>query len=104
MRLIPFELERLSPLILAPLVLLLIATPLIAQDSARAVPPPAAQNPSPMVEHTRRHERIEPRELAGVKRTFTGPLDKPVEVFIPKGTKHPDALKLVVYFHGSPFV
>jgi hypothetical protein len=45
-----------------------------------------------------------PRELAGITRTFTGPLDKPVEVFVPKGTKHADALNLVVYFHGSPFV
>jgi hypothetical protein len=57
-----------------------------------------------MVEHTRRHDRIAPRGLAGVKRTFTGPLEKPVEVFLPEGTKHADALKLVVYFHGSPFV
>jgi hypothetical protein len=57
-----------------------------------------------MVEHTRKHERIEPRELAGTRRTFAGPLDKPVEIFIPKGTKHPDALNLVLYFHGSPFV
>lgn len=72
-----------------------------AQDS---VPPPAAQNPSPMMEHTRKHERIEPRELPGVKRTFTGPLGKPVEVFVPDGTTHADALNLVVYFHGSPFV
>ena len=86
------------------LLLLLLAMPLRAQDTARAVPPPAAQNPSPMVEHTRKHERMEPRELAGITRTFTGPLDKPVEVFVPKGTKHANALNLVVYFHGSPFV
>ena len=89
---------------LPALLVLLLATPLRAQDSTAQVPPPAAQNPSPMIEHTRRHERIEPRELAGVKRTFTGPLDKPVEVFVPRGTKHADALNLVVYFHGSPFV
>ncbi|HET7551218.1 MAG TPA: hypothetical protein VFK04_08005 [Gemmatimonadaceae bacterium] len=89
---------------LLPLVPLLLGTPLRAQDSTAQVPPPAAQNPSPMVEHTRKHERIEPRELAGTRRTFAGPLDKPVEVFIPKGTKHPDALNLVLYFHGSPFV
>jgi hypothetical protein len=57
-----------------------------------------------MVEHTRAHERIEPRELSGVRRSFAGPLGKPVEVFIPEGTKHVDALNLVVYFHGSPFV
>lgn len=107
MRLITLELERLPHLALVMLLLLLPlvpATPLAAQDSARAVPPPAAQNPSPMVEHTRRHERITPRDLAGVKRTFTGPLDKPVEVFIPEGTKHARALSLVIYFHGSPFV
>jgi hypothetical protein len=103
MRLATLELASLASMILAPL-LLPGATPLSAQDSARAVPPPAAQNPSPMVEHTRKHERIEPRELAGVKRTFTGPLDKPVEVFVPEGTKHATALNLVVYFHGSPFV
>jgi len=72
-----------------------------AQDT---IPPAAAQNPSPMVEHTRRHERIEPRELAGVRRTFDGPLGKPVELFVPEGTKHARALNLVLYFHGSPFV
>jgi hypothetical protein len=73
----------------------------VAQDT---IPPPAAQNPSPMVEHTRRHERIEPRELPGVRRSFDGPLGKPVDLFVPEGTKHPRALNLVLYFHGSPFV
>ena len=68
------------------------------------VPPPAPQNPSPMVEHSRAHERIEPRELAGAKRTFPGPLAKPVELFIPAGTSHADALHLVVHFHGSAFI
>ena len=68
------------------------------------VPPPAPQNPSPMVEHTRAHERIEPRELAGAKRTFLGPLAKPVEIFIPAGTSHAEALHLIVHFHGGPFI
>ena len=68
------------------------------------VPPPAPQNPSPMVEHSRAHERIELRTLAGEKRTFVGPLAKPVELFIPAGTSHADALHLVVHFHGSPFM
>ena len=78
-----------------------LVCPLAAQDS---VPPPAPQNPSPMVEHTRAHERIEPRELPGVHRTFDGPLGKPVDVFVPDRTRHPDALHLVIYFHGSPFI
>ena len=68
------------------------------------VPPPALQNPSPMVEHTRAHERIEQRELAGARRAFVGPLAKSVEVFIPAGTSHADALHLVVHFHGGAFI
>ncbi|HEX6533650.1 MAG TPA: hypothetical protein VF041_03580 [Gemmatimonadaceae bacterium] len=78
-----------------------LAPSLPAQD---AVPPPASQNPSPMVEHTRAHGRIEPRELPGIRRSFSGPLGKPVELFIPEGTRHAGALHLVLYFHGSPFV
>lgn len=69
-----------------------------------AVPPPASQNPSPMVEHTRAHGRIEQRELPGIRRSFEGPLGKPVELFIPEGTRHANALNLVLYFHGSPFI
>jgi len=68
------------------------------------VPPPAPQNPSPMVEHSRAHERIEPRELAGGKRAFVGPLAKSVELFIPAGTSHADVLHLVVHFHGGAFI
>jgi hypothetical protein len=72
-----------------------------AQDS---VPPPAAQNPSPMVEHARAHERLAPRALAGVRRSFVGPLGKPVQLFVPATARRADALRLVVHFHGSPFV
>ncbi|HEY9515759.1 MAG TPA: hypothetical protein VIQ74_08785 [Gemmatimonadaceae bacterium] len=80
---------------------LTLGCPLAAQD---VIPRPASQNPSPMVEHTRAHGRIERRELPGIRRTFSGPLGKPVELFIPEGTRHADALQLVVYFHGSPFI
>jgi hypothetical protein len=67
-------------------------------------PPPAGQNPSPMVEHTRAHERIEPRELAGVRRSFEGPLGKPVDVFVPERSRRADALDLVIHFHGGAFL
>jgi len=69
-----------------------------------AVSPPAPQNPSPMVERSRAHERIETRELAGTRRTFEGPLAKPVEVFVPAETRHADALHLVIHFHGGAFI
>jgi hypothetical protein len=75
-----------------------------ALAAAQAVPPPAPQNPSPMVEHSRAHERIEPRKLPGTRRSFAGPLGKPVDVFVPEGTRHAPTLRLVVHFHGSAFI
>jgi hypothetical protein len=57
-----------------------------------------------MVEHTRAHERIDPRAPAGKRRTFEGPLGKTVDVFIPTGTRRADALPLIIHFHGSALV
>ena len=57
-----------------------------------------------MVEHSRVHERIAPRELPGVRGTFEGPLGKPVEVFVPAETRRADALHLVIHFHGGAFI
>lgn len=71
---------------------------------AAQTPPPAAQNPSPMVERTRAHERLTPRELAGVRVTFEGPIAKPVEVFVPEKARRARAVHLVIYFHGSGFI
>ncbi len=67
-------------------------------------PPPAAQNPSPMVEHSRAHLRIRPYELTGTRLTFMGPLNKPVELFIAPKTNGKNAVALVVHFLGAPFV
>lgn len=75
-----------------------------SQGAPPVAPPPASQNASPMVEHTRVHERITPRELAGTKRTFDGPMGKPVELFIPSGTTARDGLRLVIHFLGAPFI
>jgi hypothetical protein len=78
---------------------------LLAVSAVEAqTPPPAAQNPSPMVEHSRAHARIEPVELAGLRRTFAGPLSKPVEVFVPAAAQNASALHLVLFFHGAPFI
>ena len=63
-------------------------------------PPAASQNPSPMVETTRRHERLAPKPLPGTTRTFAGPAGKPVEVWIPDGARKRDVVDLVVHFHG----
>ena len=67
-------------------------------------PPPAAQNPSPMVERSRAHARVEPHALAGTRLTFNGPLNKPVELFITPRTSGKKAIALVIHFLGAPFV
>lgn len=85
------------------LILLVAAAPSAAAQ-APSIPPPAAQNPSPMVESTRPHERVAEAALAGTRRSFAGPLGKPVELFVPAGTRAGSALKLVVHFHGAAFL
>src|SRR5690349_15418214 len=80
----------------------LLAATLTAQTPT--VPPPAGQNPSPMVERSRAHARLPNQEPAGTRRTFTGPLDKPVQVFVPLGTKLDRPLHLVIHFHGAAFI
>jgi len=72
--------------------------------TAQTPPPAASQNPSPMVERSRKHERIEPRELPGVRVMFDGPLAKPVEIFVPEKARRASAMHLVVYFHGAAFI
>ncbi len=78
---------------------------LAAQAAPVPVPVPAApQNPSPMVEHSRTHERIAPRDLAGTTRSFPWVLGRPVEVFVPTSARRAETLRLVVHFHGSAFL
>ncbi|MEO8579830.1 MAG: hypothetical protein ABI469_06250 [Gemmatimonadales bacterium] len=67
-------------------------------------PQPASQNPSPMVETTRAHQRLTRRELAGTVRAFIGPAAKPVEVFVPVGARARDVFDLVVHFHGAAWL
>ena len=69
-------------------------------------PPPAAapQNPSPMVETTRAHERLTRGELKGATRSFTGPGGKTVEIFVPDKPRTRDTVDLVVHFHGASWI
>lgn len=82
------------------LALLLSALPLIS--AAQGAPPPAAQNPSPMAEETRAHERLSERVLPGTKRVFPGPADRPVEIYVPRRVR--DAFDLVIHFHGAAWL
>ena len=67
-------------------------------------PSPAAQNPSPMVENSRIHERLVKNEPAGITRTFVGPLGRPVEVFVPSALRTSDSADVVIHFLGAAWL
>lgn len=68
------------------------------------VPPAASQNPSPMTESTRAHERLTERALPGTRRSFAGPGGRPVEILVPERVRVGDQIDLVVHFHGAPWL
>ena len=82
-------------------VLLLLAMRLSA---AAQVTPPATQNPSPMTEETRAHERLAQSVLPGTRRTIAGPTGGTVDVYVPALDHARDAVDLVVHFHGEAWL
>jgi hypothetical protein len=58
--------------------------PVPATNIGSPPPPPRSQNPSPMTEHARKHERIPQGQPPGVAFTIDSVFAKPVEVFIPE--------------------
>ena len=103
----PGELKRVSTavLLMTELIAAVAVTGRPMFAARQAAPPPAAsQNPSPMVERTRAHERLAPKELGGTTRSFVGPAGKPVELFVPDKARTGDVVDLVVHFHGAPWL
>ncbi|HUH11945.1 MAG TPA: hypothetical protein VMK65_02500 [Longimicrobiales bacterium] len=83
----------------------LLAVAIVACGCApTATPAPAPQNPSPMVETTRRHERVPQAAPAGVRLEVRAGLGAPVRVFVPDAALDADTLRLLVHFHGAPHV
>lgn len=93
--------------LLIAVVLAACAQPTIAPGpvvAAPSAPRPAAQNPSPMEEHTRAHERLRESELSGATSTFTGPAGRPVSLFVPIVARSRDVVDLVIHFHGAAWL
>jgi hypothetical protein len=80
------------------------AQPLIAVMLALSVDVQAQQNPSPMVEATRAHERLSQKDLGGMTRTVNGPAGKPVELWLPERARSRDVVDLVVHFLGAAWL
>ena len=84
------------------MIALLVTSRAVAQNPTP--PPAAAQNPSPMVEETRAHQRLVQKTLPGTTRSFSGPAGKPVEVFVPDRVRERDQVDLVIHFHGVAWI
>ena len=67
-------------------------------------PPLRSQFPAPMVENTRRHDRIQPFEYPGVHLTIEDVLPKPVDVYVSRRSLGVGSLDLVIYFHAVPYI
>lgn len=57
-----------------------------------------------MVEHTRKHERIPPKELVGVKLVLPAALPKVVEVFIPQKSSQSESFDVLIHFLGASYI
>ena len=91
--------KRNIPSLFGMFVMAICAMPALAQSA----PVPAPQNPSPMVENSRAHERLVQGPLAGTARSFPGPASKQVEVFVPTKVR-PNAFDVVIHFHGAAWL
>ena len=79
----------------------LLTTTIVMKTQSQA---PAAQNPSPMAESTRAHERLTPRAPAGVSRSVNGIAGRAIEVFVPDAARRRTTIDLVIHFHGAAFI
>lgn len=86
------------------LALLTVGLAPIAVRGQVQAPPPATQNPSPMAETTRAHDRLAQRPFDGETRSFTGPAGKPVEVFIPRAVRGNAPIDVVIHFLGASWL
>jgi len=71
-----------------------------AADTARV----ASQNPSPMQETTRLHERIAKREIAGITVKISGVLTKEIEIFLARKSLRAKEFDLLVHFLGADYI
>lgn len=83
---------------------LLVLAPVSPSTAQNPPAPSSSQNPSPMVEATRRHERLAQKDLGGSARSFAGPAGKPVDVWVPDDARKRDVVDLVIHFHGSSWL
>jgi len=83
----------------------LLLTPVRIEAQQGGAPAPRSQNPSPMVEHTRAHERVpQGAEPPGARFEVDIGTARPVQLFVPAGLRLSGTVPLLVHFHGAAHV
>jgi hypothetical protein len=80
------------------------AAPWLSATACGTAPQPAGQNPSPMVEHTREHRRLDTLPPAGDRFAIAGLLPRPIVVYVPPRAAGAPSPALVVHFNGAAYV
>lgn len=80
------------------------AVPAATDATIATAPPPAAQNPSPMVEGTRRHARVAPHPLDTRETRIAGLLAREVELHLPRTIDPRFPVPLLVHFLGPAYL
>ncbi len=80
------------------------AFPALLAAQPTDTPKPAAQNPSPMIEKTRAHERVPQQKYPGLEFKIVELLPKPIEIFIPQKRRDAKTFDLLLHFHGAGFI
>ncbi|HUP49225.1 MAG TPA: hypothetical protein VNA04_10590 [Thermoanaerobaculia bacterium] len=91
-------------IVLAALAFLCCARPPVEPKTVAAAPPPARQNPSPMVDTTRAHGRIERKATTGRRFSVDDVLPRSVEVLITPAAEEEGRADLVIHFHGASWL
>lgn len=71
---------------------------------AAQTPPPAPQNPSPMVETTRSHARREQRPPRGERTAISWGGAADATLFVPRSSEGSKSLDLLIHFHGAAWL
>lgn len=87
-------------------VLIMLALSLMHGNSAfaQSAPPVATQQQSPMVETTRAHERLTPREPDGEMRSIPGLAGRPMSLWLPHNLARVSTAHVVLHFHGAAWL
>lgn len=92
------------PLIIASRFALCALLSAFLQGCSNEEPKPVAQNPSPMVDNTREHSRVEEKVYGAINFDLPDVLPGSVWISLPEGSHEAPKLDLLIHFHGIHYL